>query len=43
VRGLAHAWSGGARGGSFSDSSGPDASTAVAEFLLGHGLTDMQV
>jgi poly(hydroxyalkanoate) depolymerase family esterase len=37
VQGLGHAWSGGAREGAFSDPMGPDASTAIAEFLLGVG------
>jgi poly(hydroxyalkanoate) depolymerase family esterase len=37
VEGLGHAWSGGLPGGSYSDPSGPDATAAMIEFLLGAG------
>jgi poly(hydroxyalkanoate) depolymerase family esterase len=38
VDGLGHAWSGGRRGGSFSDHRGPRASTAMWRFLSAHRL-----
>ena len=41
VQGLAHAWSGGAGGNPFSDPMGPDASTAIAEFLIAHRLASV--